>query len=112
MNIADTKPKKKGLTIHIGKMHGAEKVESFKCDICENESISESMLKVHQSKYHIWKCRYCNMSINKRGKHMREHHGFLDEEIRSEIEDIFIKNNFNNQDKTKNITHIPPLTLP
>ena len=28
--------KEKGLTIHIYKMHGAEKVESFKCDICEN----------------------------------------------------------------------------
>ena len=60
------------------------------------------MLKVQQSKFHTWKCRYCGMSINKREKHMREDHGILDEEeFRSEIEDTFIKNNFNNPDIKK-----------
>ena len=67
--------KEKGLTIHIGKLHGAEKEvndESCMCDTCNNVSTSESMLKVHNTSFHSWKCHYCIMiNVNNREKHMR-----------------------------------------
>ena len=103
-----------GLTIHIGKMHGAEKEvndESFKCDMCDNVSTSESMLKVHKTSFHSWKCRYCIiMNVNNREKHMREGHTFIDtEQIMSHIEHVFIKMTLTTQ--IYNTTQTP-LTLP
>ena len=82
--------KEKGLTIHIGKVHGAKKEvndESFKWDMCYNVSTSESMLKVHKTSFHSWTCRYCIiMNVNNREKHMREGHTFIDtEQIMSHI---------------------------
>ena len=104
VNIATTKPKKeKCLTIHIGKLHGAEKEvndESFKCDMCDNILTSESMLKVHKTSFHSWKCRNCIiMNVNNREKHMREVHKYIDkEQMISHTKRIFIKNDFDNPD--------------
>ena len=100
--------KEKGLTIHIGKVHSAKKEvndESFKWDMCYNVSTSESMLKVHKTSFHSWKCRYCIiMNVNNREKHMREGHTFIDtEHIMSHIEHICIK---------MTLTTQTPLTLP
>ena len=102
VNTNETK-NENGLTIHIGKVHGEEKEvndENFKCDMCDNISTSESIVKVHKTSFHSWKCRYCIIiNVNNREKHMREAHKFIDkEQIMSHIEHIFIKNDFDNPD--------------